>query len=82
MKEKINKISKALYLPVSWYLCIFCKLPICVHAHFPIRIFTFVLVDLKAALSIRDGMLYVLQMFGMVCLRKGKYLNKAGALAG
>lgn len=57
------------------------KLPVCVHAHFSI-IFIFVLVDLKEALSIRDVTLYFLQMFGMVCLRKGKYLNKAGALAG
>lgn len=32
----------------------FCKSPICIHAHFSIRVFTFILIDLKAALSSRD----------------------------
>ena len=41
--------SEAEYFPLfNWNLCIFfCKLPICVHDRFSIRVFTFVLIDLK-----------------------------------
>ena len=59
--------SEAEYFPLFyWNLCIFlCKLPICVHACFSIRVFTFVLIDLKGL----DLTPWLLQRFRNVCLR-------------
>ena len=59
--------SEAEYFPLFyWNLCIFfCKLPICVHACFSIRVFTFVLIDLKDL----DLTPWLLPRFCKVCLR-------------